>query len=46
MTKEALEERLQLLQKELEQVRANLFAYDGAIQECKYWLSLVEEKNE
>jgi hypothetical protein len=43
MIKEKLEERLQLLEQEREQIKVTLAAYDGAIQECKHWLSHSEE---
>jgi len=45
MNKEALEKRIAELQKELDQMQANGNAIIGAIQDCKYWLSILE-KNE
>lgn len=38
MTKEALEARIQSLQREQEQLIAKTNAFSGAIQDCKYWL--------
>lgn len=37
----AIEARLAQLRREAEQVKANLHAYDGAIQECEYWLAVA-----
>ena len=42
MTLEALRERLAKLQAEYEQTKANMHAYEGAIQECQYWIDLLE----
>ena len=39
VTLEALQQRLQELQKERETVLANLHAYDGAIQETQHWIT-------
>ena len=51
ITREQLVERLTLLRREREQVQgnlvqlqANLNAYDGAIQDCEYWLKVVDEE--
>lgn len=38
MTKEQVQARLEQLQTEREQVKASLAAYEGAIQDCNYWL--------
>jgi len=35
-------ERLAKLKAEREQLVANLNAYNGAIQDCEYWLSVLE----
>lgn len=43
VTKEKLQARLTELQKGRDQAMANVNAYDGAIQECQYWISQVEE---
>mgnify|MGYP001581135598 CR=1 FL=1 len=43
ITVEALEARLAGLEKGRAQTLANLSAYDGAIQECHYWLDLVKK---
>ena len=40
------EERLVKLQRERDQLVANINAYDGAIQECKYWLELLEKQEQ
>lgn len=46
--REALLDRLEVLERDRAQVIANINAYDGAIQECKYWLEQLElaEKEE
>ena len=46
MTLEALRERLVKLQAEYEQTKANMHAYEGAIQECQYWLNQLQEATE
>jgi len=38
ITKESIEARLELLKKEVEQVKGALAAYTGAIQDCEHWL--------
>lgn len=52
ITKEALEIRLQkllqereMLQNELIQKQANLHAYDGAIEDCQYWLAQLTKED-
>lgn len=42
ITREALLDRLEVLERDRAQVIANINAYDGAIQECKYWLEQLE----
>ena len=44
MDKEAVEKRLAELRKALEQTQANGNAIVGAIQECEYWLSLLDKE--
>lgn len=44
MDKEALEARIKELEQAKEVHRANLNAHEGAILECKNWLSKLEEK--
>ncbi len=44
MTREAVEKRLALLEKDRLQVIANLNAMDGAIQDCKYWLDQFDSE--
>jgi hypothetical protein len=39
ITKEALAARLELLNKQRLQAFANLSAFDGAIEDCKFWLA-------
>ena len=46
MTKEQVEARLAILQEQrqklldsFEQLKANISAYNGAIEDCQYWLS-------
>lgn len=43
--KEKLEVRIAELQKQLDQVTANGNAIVGAIQDCEYWLSQLEQEN-
>ena len=43
MTVETVLERLDKLKKERESLQANLYAYEGAIQECQYWLEEAEK---
>lgn len=38
ITRKAIEERLRILQRERQLLVDNLNAYDGAIQDCQYWL--------
>lgn len=45
MNKELIQERIKLLEQEREQARNTLIAYEGAIQDCKYWLEQVESKS-
>ena len=45
MTKDQILERVSLLMKEREGVKLTLSAYDGAIQDCQYWLKRLEEEN-
>lgn len=42
MTKEKLEERIKLLETERDATKASLMAYEGAIQDCKHWLTQLE----
>lgn len=44
ITKQAIEQRLDGLRRDLEQAKANLNAIGGAVQDCEYWLDLVKEK--
>lgn len=40
MNKEAVQTRIALLERERELLRQNLIAYEGALQECQYWLKV------
>lgn len=46
MTKEQIQDRITTLEadknKFVEQAKAQLSAFDGAIQDCKYWLEQIE----
>lgn len=44
MDLQTLTTRLNTLQSERDQVRNNLIAYEGAIQECQHWIKKAEEK--
>jgi prefoldin subunit 5 len=53
ITKEMLEERLKVYEKDLEglkqqmdQIKANINAYEGAVQDVKYWLEKFESADE
>jgi hypothetical protein len=46
ITEEVILERLQKLRSELDQMRANLAAYEGAIQDCEYWLDQLKNEPE
>jgi F0F1-type ATP synthase membrane subunit b/b' len=43
MDKTRIQERLTQLETEREQARATLAAYEGAIQDCKFWLAEIEK---
>jgi len=43
MNKEQIEDRLKTLTSEREQLKNNLIAYEGAMQDCKYWLEQLEK---
>lgn len=45
ITTEMLRQRMEQLQAEREQIQRNLFAYDGAIQDCQYWLDRIEKES-
>jgi len=44
--REMVLERLAKLKAEREQLIANLNAYNGAIQDCEYWLSVLDKEGE
>jgi len=46
ITYKMLSERLAKLKAEREQLLANLNAYNGAIQDCEYWLKLIDQPEE
>lgn len=43
ITKEMLEERLETLNRELQQLPVLMQTYKGAIQDIQYWLKTLEE---
>ena len=43
MTTEQVTARLAQLQQQREQLQRTLTAYDGAIQDCEYWLTVLKE---
>jgi hypothetical protein len=43
ITKDVIEKRLADLQQQLEQAKANLHAYEGAIADCKFWLEQLDK---
>lgn len=46
MDKTKIQERIKTLETERDQLRNNLVAYEGAIQDCKYWLEQMETPSE
>jgi len=44
ITREMVLERLAKLKEERDQLIANLNAYNGAIEDCEYWLSVLDKK--
>ena len=42
MTKDKLETRIKTLENERDQMKNAIHIYDGAIQDCKHWLSQLE----
>ena len=46
ITREMVEKRLEQLTAERDQLVANLQAYNGAIQDCEYWLNQLAEIKE
>lgn len=46
MTKEKLLERIKQLEAERANLIQNIAAYDGAIQDCKWWLEQMENVSE
>ena len=45
ITREEIERRLNQLKAERDRLIANLNAYNGAIQDCEYWLGLMDERS-
>lgn len=43
MTLEAIKARMQQLESQKKQLQANLFAIDGALQDCEYWFSQLDQ---
>lgn len=44
ITKEQILDRIKLYEQEKEQVKTAVLAYEGAIQDCRYWLEQLETK--
>ena len=44
MNKEQIQKRLDELTKSKEQLAQNLLAHEGAIQDCKFWLQELNNK--
>lgn len=42
MTKEQIQDRIKALVKERDQLVGTLHAFEGAIQDCNYWLQQLE----
>ena len=45
MNVEALKSRIEFLNAQAKQLELNLHAIGGAIQDCNYWLKLLESKD-
>jgi len=45
MERQEIQDRINLLLKEQEQVKTVLGSYEGAIQDCKYWLQKLDTPN-
>ena len=45
MNVEALKSRIEFLNAQAKQLELNLHAIGGAIQDCNYWLKLLEDEN-
>lgn len=43
MTLDKILERIKTLEQERDQLRNNLIAYEGAIQDCRHWLEQLEK---
>jgi hypothetical protein len=43
ITEQMIQERLQELRTQLNQLRANVNAFEGAIQDCEFWLAALKE---
>lgn len=46
ITRAQVEGRMEELKRQQEQLRANLHAVDGALQDCEYWLARLDEPTE
>ena len=44
MTKEQIQDRIKQLETEREQLKTTLIAYEGALQDCKFWLEQMDKK--
>lgn len=45
MNTESLKSRIEFLNVQAKQLELNLHAIGGAIQDCNYWLKLLEDEN-
>lgn len=43
ITKEKIDERLKVLKNNLQQLEAHVQALNGAVQDCEYWLTVIDE---
>ena len=46
MNKEKIQERIKQLEAERDQLKANLVAYEGALQDNQYWLSQLDSSED
>ncbi len=44
MNRQQVEERLESLQEQRSELMRNLAAYNGAIQDCEYWLTVLDKE--
>lgn len=46
MTKEQLEDRIKTLTQDRDNLKATIIAYEGAIQDCMFWIQEIDKPKE